>query len=267
MFFSVFFCVSTFAQGLSQKEADQVLAEFDQTFHAVVASHGGDFQPVFVLDQTDLNAYARQETQNGVELWWILIYGGFAKHPRLTVEALDFALCHELGHHLGGFPFNPGSQWMAVEGEADYFAAQACLRKLWSKQTEVNAKFRETVPVLVKEKCDNAWAVASDQDLCYRINRAAMDELTLQEQTFKSPPQYDTPDQSVVSKTMGYDHPSPQCRIDTILSATLCTTQFDFSVIPGRHEPDGQNSLKAQEASMRNSCSNSRPACWFKELN
>ena len=61
--------------------------------------------------------------------WRVVIYGGL-EHPLLTLDGLTAVICHEVGHHLGGFAFKTsilGDNWAATEGQSDYFAAHRCL--------------------------------------------------------------------------------------------------------------------------------------------
>jgi len=254
--------------GVPADRVNQIVSHFNETFKDIVSLEGGDLNVSVNWDWEGFDAHANQvKTPDGRLRWEILIYGGIPKNPDLTADSLELVLCHELGHHLGGFPLDGFEKWRALEGEADYFAAQACLRKLWSGSPNENASFRDTVIPIVKTKCDEAWHDTDAQNLCYRINNAAQKTLLLLSNlNHTPPPQFDTPETKVTPVTDTYSHGTPQCRLDTFFNASLCTTQFDFSLIPGRNDPLGQNSLDAQDAAMRTSCRNSRPACWFKEL-
>src|SRR5262249_54767545 len=153
------------------------------------------------------------------------------RRPEVTSDGFSIILCHEIGHHLGGFPFL--SYWIADEGQADYYATQVCARLIWKDQVETNASFRASVDPLAKASCDQIWTQEADQDLCYRITKAAESLGVLVSSLDGSPlPQWSTPDLSVVDVTWDF-HSYAQCRMDTYLAGALCTKTFDNTVIPG----------------------------------
>lgn len=76
----------------------------------------------------------------------MLILGGTTRAKGMTKDAYAAAVCHELGHVIGGAPFQTikGSEWSSSEGQADYFAASVCLPKylknLGITQNEISAR-------------------------------------------------------------------------------------------------------------------------------
>lgn len=219
-------------------------------------------------DET-INASAQQFGTS----WQINMYGGLARYPDLTPDGFMLVICHELGHHLGGFAFYQpffGGVWAANEGQSDYFATQACAHKMWGDEKEENAKFRETAPEVVKMACDKSWGTTEQQDLCYRSGVAAKSlAATLASLSGTPEPMFDTPDKSTVGSTSDA-HPEAQCRLDTTFQGALCTMPFDEKVIPGKDMADQFGPGAEREASIR-SCSvyggqtvGLRPTCWFK---
>lgn len=205
----------------------------------------------------------------------VRISGGLARRPELTQDGFTLIVCHELGHHLGGFAFSPPDPligvWAATEGQSDYFATQVCARKLWAQDFSINAEFRKTAKPIVLSLCNQVWSGANDQDLCYRVLTASESVITTMAALMGKPvPQMDTPDTSVVSQTES-KHPAIQCRLDTSVQGALCLARHDERVIPGRKIPSGEFSLEAEQAAVANSCMASsgysqglRPKCWFK---
>lgn len=59
----------------------------------------------------------------------MLILGGTTRAKGMTKDAYAAAICHEIGHVLGGAPYQTisGSEWASAEGQADFFAANVCL--------------------------------------------------------------------------------------------------------------------------------------------
>lgn len=253
-------------------------AEFNETVNSVarvyapiVASFGArlDMRPDW--SDTTPNAYADQRGST----WSVAVLGGLGRRPEITTDGLLLVACHELGHHLGGFPFHPGSffqkTWAANEGQSDFFASHVCARKMWESETERNAGFAETVDPHAKTQCDQVWTSLEEQHLCYRIAAAGLSiSRTLAGLSNKTMPSMETPDTRVVSKTSN-GHPEPQCRLDTSMSAALCKAAFDDRLIPGKTASAGANSEAAEREAALQSCTNHnnfavglRPGCWFK---
>jgi hypothetical protein len=52
----------------------------------------------------------------------VCLYGGLARHRRISRAGIAFALAHETGHHLAGPPFDPTYFWLSSEARADEWA-------------------------------------------------------------------------------------------------------------------------------------------------
>lgn len=52
----------------------------------------------------------------------VRLYGGLARHRRISRAGIAFALAHETGHHLAGAPFDPTYFWLSSEARADEWA-------------------------------------------------------------------------------------------------------------------------------------------------
>ena len=204
--------------------------------------------------------------------WMIRVKGGMARHPLMTKDGLTLIVCHELGHHFGGFPFEYHWSGYSNEGQADYFAAHVCAPLLWSTDIVENQKFRSVISEHAKKLCDQAWHTEDSQNLCYRVAIAAKSlSLFFAELTHEDPPDFHTQDKSVVTETLT-NYPSAQCRLDTYLQGSICTAGFDLNIIPGLNTPAGKDSLDAELEAANYSCMQVnkssigvRPACWFKE--
>src|SRR5690606_15861288 len=68
------------------------------------------------------------------EKFRLMILGGLTRAPGFSLEAYAAVICHELGHLIGGEPFQDyaGSTWASREGQSDYFAASTCLPRYFS---------------------------------------------------------------------------------------------------------------------------------------
>lgn len=214
-----------------------------------------------------VNASAEQPRK---DLWRINMYGGLARRKEVTPDGFALVVCHELGHHFGGFVFK-GSRWASAEGQSDYYATQACGRIIWKNQLTENERFRASVDPEAKKQCDLAWKDKEDQDLCYRISMGGHSLAALLAALGRKPePEFGSPDQNKVTVT-NTRHPAAQCRLDTYFQGALCIENFDLKQIPGKNHPTGQESMDAEKEAIKYSCSATgahsmglRPTCWFK---
>lgn len=251
-------------EALFNKITDEIVAKYVP----LATAHGATLVARKHWADATVNAYASQTGNN----WFIDMYGGLARRDEVTPDGYALVVCHELGHHFGGYSFK-GDRWAAAEGQSDYFATQACARVAWKGQKARNAAFRVDVDPTVKQKCDSAWKSREDQDLCYRVSAGGDSLAALLAALNRSPkPKFDTPDPKVVTKTDEF-HPAAQCRLDTYFHGALCTKSFDMKVIPGKAHPSGQGSTQAEAIAAANSCMTAqgfqlgaRPRCWFKPL-
>ncbi len=236
--------------GLNQAQFDAVLTEVESYYKPIIlAMYGATLQVTRDWQNPLVNAYA---TQSG-KIWELHMYGGLARRPEITPDGFEMVACHEMGHHLGGFPF--AQFWASNEGQADYFAALSCTRTLWAPQKAMNALSSAVIPAFPKSLCDAAWLFQDDRNLCYRI---AIASKSLADLLSQGVAKYETPDRSVVAITDD-EHPSGQCRLDTYLAGAVCGMRFDPYKIP-----------PSELASVRSSCMASlkeagfKPRCWFK---
>lgn len=138
----------------------------------------------------------------------VRIFGGMIRTPEMTEDIFAAILCHELGHILGGEPYQDilFAEWASVEGQSDFFAASVCLP----------AYFRKLQPT------------ASSRDLRSRIELAAFGFLQLSQK-------YATANQEPVSLANSapevarvlnrHSYPSDQCRLDTFKAGAACLTE------------------------------------------
>lgn len=248
-----------------------IVTKMQRIYGPIVAKHGATLEFDANWNDGTLNASANQFFGT----WQINLYGGLARLPDLTADGFALVVCHEMGHHLGGFSFikesfGYGDIWAANEGQADYFSTQICAKKIWADEVEENAKYRAQVSEFVKNACDASWQTEAEQNLCYRIDAAAFSiAKTLASLTDTPEPSFETPDPNVVRQTSD-EHPEAQCRLDTTFAASLCTVPFEENVIPGKELDDKLSTNAEKEAAVRSCTAYSnqtvglRPACWFK---
>ncbi|MGE0174169.1 MAG: proprotein convertase P-domain-containing protein [Oligoflexales bacterium] len=242
---------------------DGVIAHYTD----VVQRHGGKLVAVKDWNNPTVNAYALRKN----DVWSVNFFGGLARRPETTLDALALTVCHELGHHLAGFPYM-GEDWASSEGQSDYFATQSCSRLIWGDEHEVNAQHRDTVNPTAKAACDQQWHETLQQDLCYRIADASLSLARLLSTIdgSTSSPEFETPDLTVAKATR-ISHPKAQCRLDNFLQGALCTINHPIDVIPGLKNFYGQKSKQAERESAMYTCTQSamfpagvRSLCWYK---
>lgn len=252
----------TQASSMSEREFNRIIDQVSEVYKPLMQdNYGARLNVIRAWNDNTVNAYAYQSGNT----WFVKMFGGLAK--RVTSEGFMIVLCHELGHHLAGFPFTGSRSWAANDGQSDQFATQVCMRKVLGDETIINSKFARSVDPTAKRACDRAWHTDSDRNLCYRITDGSKSIATLLAHGRKV--SFDTPDTRRVYTT-DMRHPGGQCRLDTFLAGAVCNAQtWEDALIPGKGKSD-RNSRSAERESAEVSCHTangdsmgSRPRCWF----
>lgn len=237
---------------MTQADFNRVLDKAESYYKPVISnSHGKTLSIIRAWTDPTVNAYAYQSSQT----WFVKMFGGLAR--RVSPDGLLAVACHEIGHHLAGYPFV--SSWAANEGQSDYFSTLSCVRNIFKQPSEAttNAAYAKVVPQLPKSQCDQAWTNDADRNVCYRSMMAAK---SLADLLSGGTARFERKDMSEVSVTNDR-HPMGQCRLDTYVAAALCDANFDETVIP-----------RSESESVHYTCNTSngdpaysvRPRCWFK---
>jgi hypothetical protein len=259
--FSAFFSLSSFAcdggmfqnppallvaNDLTRAEYEKRLSDFEEFFTPWVEEKLNSELIVFKSwSSNTINAFA--ERARGKVM--INLFGGLARHPVVTRDGIDAVLCHELGHHLGGYPKKSGNRWSSAEGQSDYYATMKCLRLYW--QNENNEI--QGVPELVRTECAQSFSTRNEQALCERMSLAGKSVARLIQVLDHDSlePRFETPEPER-ARRMVYTHPFAQCRLDTFYQGSLC------SVSP-YEDFDDLNPLIGS----CNTGLGARPPCWF----
>jgi hypothetical protein len=178
-----------------------------------------------------------------------VIYGGLARHPKITDDAIRLMVCHEIGHHLAGAPFRHRMDmtWAASEGQADYWSTQVCLKRVFRKDDNARLISRMKIDPLVEEKCREVFNQQEDVAICIRSSLAGGIIAQIFKEQLQRPGEisFATPDRSRVPWSWPR-HPEPQCRLDTYFQGSLCLKE---------HE----NCTRSEGFQV-----GIRPLCWFK---
>ena len=144
------------------------------------------------------------------------MYGGLARRPEVTPEGFALVLCHEIGHAYGGEPYIRVWDEIAAEGQADYYGAQTCLNKVLASIDYDKGSLDATD--YIQSRCRKM----SSYDTCVRQLESGMSLGRLLSAMKKSSiPDYETPDPTVVPRTLTSYPKTIQCRLDTYHNGAL----------------------------------------------
>lgn len=250
--------------GMTEAQFNAVLDRVNAIYAPIITSFGATLTINRRWTDNTVNASAEQPTPTN---WRLNMYGGLARRPEVTEDGFAMVVCHELGHHIGGYPFV--QDWASNEGQSDMHATGACAAKLFTTNLELAAVANDVLPQEMKDKCDAAHP-ENERETCYRsivAGKSLADLLAALGNT--GPVDYMTPDASVVTRT-NHNHPAAQCRLDSYVAGALCDAKkWNYALIPGK-AMSNRNSMEAQTEAYSVSCPDgpgARPRCWFAPLN
>ncbi len=195
---------------------------------------------------------------------YVEIYGGLGRHPLMTAEGLMLVICHEIGHHIGGYPrYEKNTSVMATEGQSDYFASAKCMRLIYSALTpKTNENWawanKNRIPQEVQKPCLNSFGNNVSAIYCMRSSLAGLSLAQVLGSLNGTDPRqlsFILKDNSVVQTTFE-SHPKAQCRLDTYAAGAACTAdpRIPFSAT----NPN-------QGACVNKMAPGARPSCWYKD--
>jgi len=248
---------------LSMDEAtfNHVIDVVEDIYKPIVKDLGGDLQVIRKWEDGTVNAYA----QRSGSVYKVSMFGGLARHATVTKEGFALVVCHEVGHHIGGFPKKTSwlgtSSWASNEGQADYWGTSKCMKKVLESLAEDPALEEEEYDdyQYALKACGKTFTNQHDQYICARNSMAGKSLAELFRALRKLPKElrFIDRDKKVVTST-SHSHPAPQCRMDTYFSGSLCSKGSD-EVISDTDEALGFCYSEGKYES------NERPSCWFKE--
>lgn len=209
-----------------------IMADLDEKLHIIKD-----------WENPTVNAYAKKDGEKSV----VHMFGGLARHPKMTEDGFTLVLCHEIGHHIGGAP-KKGARWASNEGQSDYWATLKCARKVWAADNNLEIISKMDIPAIVKTQCEQFHGTGADYDLCQRSSMAGyalartLSDLRnsppkggippvdgYYDDTMTASPEFETPSKSVVRSTDD-NHPAAQCRLDTYFTGAVCGISDDKDV-------------------------------------
>jgi hypothetical protein len=154
------------AGGLTEAQFNTVISKIEAIYAPVVASRGGKLKIARKWTDATVNANATQFFGS----WNVNMYGGLARHEKITMDGFSLVLCHELGHHMGGAPKvgNLLMRWASNEGESDYWATLKCLRTVWWNDNNEVIISKRKIPSALTEACSKAHGDKAERAICIR---------------------------------------------------------------------------------------------------
>lgn len=180
----------------------------------------------------------------------VFVHGGSYRHHDLTNDGMLMVLCHEFGHHLGGAPKKVNGA--SVEGQADYYAAHTCMPIMLATEDNEAWLRRNPVGLTITQNCNRIWGKFTPRSLiCMRAMTAAV-SMAYWANSSKQLPDPSKKDPTQSGYTM-QSHPQAQCRLDTMMAASICTSENDKGMNRGAV-------CSFYQAVERRAI---RPACWY----
>jgi hypothetical protein len=245
---------SLYANDMTEKQFKESVKKFETFFAPIMEeNHNKELILFNSWGSNTVNAFAEQSRGK----WMITVFGGLARHKAITQDGLTLVLCHELGHHLGGYPKKSTNRWSSAEGQADYYATAKCLRIFWKEENNELALKNIVVPELVKNECAITYSNKNDQFMCQRMSLAGKSVAhMIQDLDHDSiDPKFETPDPLVV-RVINYMHPYAQCRLDTFFNGAICPVSEEIAF---ENNDEVSGSCHPRNGDIRGL----RPKCWF----
>lgn len=237
---------------INEGEFNSVINNFMDAYYTIAT----DFNYSLIVIGSWKNIQVNAVTWRNSDKMFIEIYGGLAR--RLSVDAINMVLCHEMGHQVGGWPLYTGDAWAAVEGQSDYYAAHVCAKKIFRTINfgDQAAHFRSTGQEAL---CDKRYNDYIDREVCYRTMAASLELAILLSSGSGKLPSFNDRDATRVTRIME-THPRAQCRLDTYKAAALCPSKWNDRYIPRTEKMSARYLCTPKKKTWKDA---SRPSCWF----
>lgn len=241
---------------ISKKDFNRILDSVKKVYSPIFKSQRMNFRIESQWEDKQVNAFAGTRGSDR----YILLYGGYARHKLMSKDAYLSVVCHEIGHHLGGFPKKNASTWSSSEGQADYFSTLKCMKEVLREDHDnKEIALALELPDEVKKQCRFQYQSPNDYYICLRSAKAAEEHgRVIQDLDTKgalSNASLMTPAPYIVYET-NLKHPDAQCRLDTKYQGALCNVSTKISL------DDLDEEVGTCTFNNFNILGN-RPACWF----
>ena len=257
--------------GINEETFNRVIDKVEKIYAPIVKKAGATLKMNRDWKNSIVNAYAHREggrLPNGDGTTWAVnMFGGLARFSIMNEDTYTLVVCHELGHHLGGFP-KLNEFWPALDGQADYYASMKCMRRVFENDDNIGIVSKMNIPERVKKNCSVQFKSEKEIALCERNTMAGFTSAMVlwkmsNAGTFPhfgagggQKPSLDKPDMSQTKETqMG--HPYPQCRLDIYVSGSACGVSYEEDFSKEKPSPGACAEEKGDRFGFR-------PRCWYK---
>jgi len=240
--------------GMTQERFESIVKRVSDAYIPLAKEKGAALEYINNWDDETVNAFADRDGGT----WHVNMFGGLARHPLTTDDGFMLVVCHETGHHFGGAPrYDQNTDWAANEGQADYYGALKCMKRVLEKDDNIAIVSKMSIDAEATKQCQMVYKNAAEVALCQRIAMAgkSLGQL-LGSLGGNSKVNFNTPDKSVVKRTND-NHPAAQCRLDTYFSGGLCDKSFTEEV--DQTSPIPGTCIKRDGYKV-----GPRPLCWYK---
>ena len=244
------------AVNISKKEFLRIIDRVKKIYVPIFRDLEMNFKIEHLWEDKQQNAFAGM---SGTDRF-ILLYGGYARQKLMTPDAYLSIVCHEIGHHLGGFPRKMNSTWSSSEGQADYFSTLKCMKEVLQRDPQ-NSPLADALdlPEQIKTQCRSQFSDKDQYNICLRSSKAAEDYGKVIANILAPGSERKislmTPADELTFVT-NLRHPTAQCRADTKFQGALCNVSPLISL------DDEDETIGTCNLSDFNILGN-RPACWF----
>ena len=243
-------------ENISKREFGRLIDSVKKVYSPIFRKEKMNLRIEQMWEDSQVNAFAGARGNNR----YVLLYGGYARHKLMTKDAFISIICHEIGHHLGGFPKKNNGSWSSSEGQADYFSTLKCMKEVLKKDSENKEIALELdLPEEVRKQCKFQYPEENDYFICLRSSKAAEDHGKVISDLVTSG---ENSDVSLINPSRekrletNLKHPSAQCRVDTKYQGALCN-------VSTREGLDDLDETKGTCHFNNFNIIGNRPACWF----
>ncbi len=241
--------------GYTEKDFLELIGRVRKVYDPIFESRGYEVEYLLYWDVEEGNAMTSEAKD--MKKAYFMFSGGLLRAKYMNKDAFLYAACHEMGHHLGGFPKEKELAWCSTEGQADYFANLRCMKEILKGDPE-NAKARELkLPGNIRKKCEKIYSDEESINICLRSTKAAEDAfrfLQAKERGADADPSLFNQILLPVNETI-MRYPGHACRAETAYRGAICDRDGELS------DTDETAGVCHKKNGDRNGM---RPGCWFK---
>lgn len=209
------FAINDNQSGLTDGDVQLLFSILDEMYRTSINNTSKSWTSGYAWEKPFLGAGSTFSEGN----FSVMLWGGLVRARGMNFGSLSAILCHELGHRLAGPPFQkfPGSDpdWSSAEGQADYFAATACLPAVYQSLME---KYPSTLKTTLEENFSlSLCGPSKNEEQCRWVSQAGVDMIEVLQIYYERDKPLAYPSASakeVVPVTLFTAYPTAQCRMD-----------------------------------------------------